>query len=592
MRFHVGFSFRLKTLKKFLIPILLGILSYFGLSYFNLTIVKAYGNLDSYYNLEVDEVDFSQYDIFDYNMQDLLDYSFNDYENFYVNTRVYIQGNSYAVSFALYPKNANNPNVGIYNNKGSSSGSSMHIQSYDYSYQSFYSYYLSTYDENEFHNVYDRFIDCLYTDYCLSSDMSSQYDLPSYYTDTNVNNYDSYNINVFYNNYEGGYYYNNQLPVINYQSNISDNWFYVKSIRVNNVEVPFYDFIPSYCELYSCSSNNDNVNFELVSNRILYTYTNFDTNDLNDINFHYSYGVEDLNTYLDNYNDYYYFYGRVNHSNNYYSYEPINCSINKTFDNDFDLNYFSLDIDNFTCSSSLTNYDKLFFMYGVNFNDENISKTIKASIITSNVSFIYDYYRGRIYDNFDNLSTDFSFVISSQSLDNKYSIVNLKTNNNYVVYSDISNVNSTLNIDASGNLFQNCVIGEFCQVEFYNNNLLIYNDETYNNSFNTNLGIILNNENFIISFSNNNNYYYYDDSNNIVNNDINYTYNNTINDSYNLTYYFNQINSFIDSLDSDLYNFHNILDSIYSNIPLFIQSFIFAVYLLFLTYLLFRFIRK
>ena len=34
MRFHCGFSFRLKDLRKFLIPFLLGILAYFGFSYF------------------------------------------------------------------------------------------------------------------------------------------------------------------------------------------------------------------------------------------------------------------------------------------------------------------------------------------------------------------------------------------------------------------------------------------------------------------------------------------------------------------------------------------------------------------------------
>ena len=32
MRFHMGFSFRLRDLKRFLIPFLLGILAYFGFS--------------------------------------------------------------------------------------------------------------------------------------------------------------------------------------------------------------------------------------------------------------------------------------------------------------------------------------------------------------------------------------------------------------------------------------------------------------------------------------------------------------------------------------------------------------------------------
>ena len=36
MRFHFGVSFRFKTLKKFLFPILIGVLAYFGLNFLNL----------------------------------------------------------------------------------------------------------------------------------------------------------------------------------------------------------------------------------------------------------------------------------------------------------------------------------------------------------------------------------------------------------------------------------------------------------------------------------------------------------------------------------------------------------------------------
>ena len=46
MRFHVGVSFRLKTIKKYLIPILLGILAYFG---FNGIFANAQTNNNTYY---------------------------------------------------------------------------------------------------------------------------------------------------------------------------------------------------------------------------------------------------------------------------------------------------------------------------------------------------------------------------------------------------------------------------------------------------------------------------------------------------------------------------------------------------------------
>lgn len=53
MRFHFGVSFRLKTLKKFLFPILIGILAYFGINFLGLGIinVNALENYDTSFTL-------------------------------------------------------------------------------------------------------------------------------------------------------------------------------------------------------------------------------------------------------------------------------------------------------------------------------------------------------------------------------------------------------------------------------------------------------------------------------------------------------------------------------------------------------------
>ena len=66
MRFHFGLSFSLKKLKKFIFPILIGILSYFfGGNLFGCLNVYAtsYDNYDTTYNITLPELDFSTFNI-------------------------------------------------------------------------------------------------------------------------------------------------------------------------------------------------------------------------------------------------------------------------------------------------------------------------------------------------------------------------------------------------------------------------------------------------------------------------------------------------------------------------------------------------
>ena len=59
MRFHIGCSFRLKSLTKFLIPIALGILAYFGFGgLFGCITVKADSNYNSDFFINYDENEF------------------------------------------------------------------------------------------------------------------------------------------------------------------------------------------------------------------------------------------------------------------------------------------------------------------------------------------------------------------------------------------------------------------------------------------------------------------------------------------------------------------------------------------------------
>lgn len=60
MRFHMGVSFNLRKLKRFFIPFLIGLMSYFGLAHFNLLKVNAVVQDTLFYNLQNQQFDLDQ----------------------------------------------------------------------------------------------------------------------------------------------------------------------------------------------------------------------------------------------------------------------------------------------------------------------------------------------------------------------------------------------------------------------------------------------------------------------------------------------------------------------------------------------------
>ena len=71
MRFHFGFSFRLKTLKKFLLPFLVGLLAYLGLG--NILQVHAMENTNTGYYINYVDYDFDNLSYGDYSFDDVWD---------------------------------------------------------------------------------------------------------------------------------------------------------------------------------------------------------------------------------------------------------------------------------------------------------------------------------------------------------------------------------------------------------------------------------------------------------------------------------------------------------------------------------------
>lgn len=581
MRFHIGFSFRLKSLKKFIFPFLLGLLSYFGFSYFNLLSVYAYGNLDSYYNLEVEEKDFNNDSFGDYTYQELLNIGLEDYENYYVNTLITNYNNFSIITFAVYSKNATNPLVSIYNNKGSSSGSSNSLMSYDYSYQSYYSYNISSnQSSDDINNLINSLYDCLNNNIC--SNISSLYNLPTYYYSSNINNTDSYSFNVWTN----GYYYNNQLPVINRQQNVSDNWFYVKSIKVNDNIVNFGDYIPSYCDLYSCGGGSSSDSNLISVNRLDdFFISKIDKSNLNNINAKWTFNFSDL-AYVESLRWQYFFYGRINNST-YYSYESIDCTPSwQTNGYDIDLNKMSYKygIESISCNSDLSKYDYLYVRFRLseyNSNSVNLINNLKLTtsngfINTSPIFNGNNHYR--IMDYFDNLSSDFNILLSTTS---ELNYLTFKSDNDNVLMSKVDRNNNRISNLASS------------QELYYGTNdmtnAIIYNFSP-NYSGTTDLYFFFN-ENNIVSLGDDSTFSYYDTNNNLVNGNINNTYQIDIN-KYDLSYYFGIVNNTLNDFNNDLIDLHNLFEDIYNEIPIFYQSIILLLLILSLTYILFKVVRS
>lgn len=584
MRFHFGISFRSRNLKKFIFPFLIGLLSYFGFSYFNLFSVYAYGNLESYYNLEVEEIDFNNESFGDYTYQDLLNIGLEDYDNYYINTLITNYGSYSMITFAVYSKNATNPLVSIYNNKGSSSGSSNSLMSYDYSYQSYYSYSIISYQSSsDIDSVIASLYDCLNNNICTNS--SNMYTLPTYYYSSNINNNDNYTFNVW----EKGYYYNNQLSVINRQQNTNDNWFYVKSIKVNDNIINFGDFIPTYCDLYNCSSGeSSDESFDLYLSRLPYVYSN--TSNLSNYNSTISFSItSDIESYKNNLYTYKFYYGRVDHGT-YYTYEQLNCT-SSSIANSSDTT-ITITTNNISCNNDLSKYDKYFVTYNFKYEDDSLPKSIYGFSSSINNGFILhntliNYY---LLDNFNNLPRGFSLLLSNNDTYNDLTTY-FYSDNEYIAFDDISKNANNVVKTTNGVFYKDLAIPKKRNYGFTTNtNLLVYDDLSYSTKADTTLYMYLNPltmVSFVDTSNNTNSYTYYDSNNNITTSTIDLIYDTIDDNTYNIDSVFQDLNNYIYDLRKDMFSVHLIMTDIYSSIPSSIRyffNFFFSLGLIFILY--------
>lgn len=594
----MGVSFRFKTLKKFLFPFLIGLFAYFGFNGFNIMQVHAYSNSNTFYRYQYDEINWDEYFSTEgeYSFQDILDITQIDSSYYWVDSyilRTYnpsTQMNNYILQLYLIPKERESilvSNYG-YNYNGNYYISYNYIPNYSHLVQ-WNGQLNSLITDSQFELYYSKYYDCLTNNICDSNYFATTTDKPSYRIDNfgTISNNSSYNINF------KDYLFDNTTDTrfLPYYTNIPINWngipnntttsqFY-KKISINGVGVSTNDNFKHYCDFYDCSISNGSSSFTEYLDEFPYVYAN--TNSFTNYVLNMSFFPYDIEGYTDNFDYTISYYGRKNNSN-YYTYDKLTCS---STNNSNISTAYELIISDITCTDNLSNYDKFFITIKPNYIHYDFDKTISTFTLdsTSGKAIFDSLINNDLIDNFT-LNNN-SFVLSSR-ITNRDIKSYFLTDYDKLGFDYISNSDESLDLYISGFLYNELPIPkEITYGNTSNRNLYVY---AFSNNVEVNSFL---NFRTMVSFIDNDELTYYDSNGNITTNSINVDYNNVdSSNKYDLTSVFNTINNFIDSINEDLLNMHSILDNIYSNIPAFIQTFIFIIYTLFLVYLLFRFIRK
>ena len=134
-------------------------------------------------------------------------------------------------------------------------------------------------------------------------------------------------------------------------------------------------------------------------------------------------------------------------------------------------------------------------------------------------------------------------------------------------------------------------------LKFYESTYTNYNFSFLLESSNSSdTAYILVNDDTLVSFNDNykinNKFTYYEDSNTILENDFTIYQQTIIDDSYDVDNYLTIIKDFIDSLSSDINQFSLVLQNCYDLAPEFIRTIIFVLFILTMSYILFKLIGK
>ena len=604
MRFHFGVSFRWKTIKKFLIPILFGLLSYFGFNGFLGVIkVNALANYDTTTTLEYG--DFYETNFDDSNnggvtFKEFLDTLIKFYEenDSYYDIVLYNVGSNTSYDIALIPKKTNRDvDVSIYAYSNTYFNSSI----YDYMYR--FEFPLNSEYNILESNWYNTLKSCLSSNTCPTSSSSSNgfsytqrlytsFSLFSTVSPSSAFESCSNNVDCVTKLPVIPFYYSSLNFIFNPTSaEVRDRDIYLKKISFLGNVYNVGDRIDSYSEISA-----DFVN-PLKKNKNSYgeVYFNIDKNNLSNFSFTTTFKtIAYAQDYVLNTAFTFKYFGRVVHEN-YYTYEPIKCTLpNNSFAYNQNEHDVSLAINHFNCTSDLTNYDKIygyFDWYKTEQDEFSLSVYDVEYSSTNGNTYVSEFLQGaELMEEFKLLPSNFKFGFSSTS--SFLAMAHVFSSTDYTLAQGYNN-DSLEPIKYEQENSRNDKPIKFIYGNKVDTIYSVYNDYSRYLGF-TDLKIFMDSST-LLSFDNSlsTELIYYDKEGNIVSNSLNmpmdYDYTNN---QYNLDNYFLVVSKFLDNISADVSDFASVVQNTYNLIPDFIAQFIFVLFILSCVYMLYKIIKR
>lgn len=599
---------------------------------FNLKVYATdYTDSTGKYVLTMPSYDFSQFLIDDtHTFQEFLD-SFisvaNNSQTYYAiitTDTLYTRSLRY-FNIYLIPKNENFTNISTF--FGASYSSTKNFYTFYSPSINFYIYNSFLFSDNSYQpfgsdfyssSVYLNFVSCLNGGTCTLPFSTQNLTLYSHlansiYLDYQFAFIDYGSSSTFYSQTAFGVslIYYSSLPIIfQYNGGISGYNNYIKtlSLKINGVDYSVGDRIPTYCELYDLCSTSSNT-FVADSDSLYTSYTNFSPSDISNYSLSYEFNTystdlgydADPQEYVDNLRFDYLCSGRIDNSD-YYSYKSFPCSLTSSYTiTDNTINYI---FNSISYTENLSQYDKIFVTIKSNYLDSSIMTLVSNFRINFPIGNVYNTdFKGYIYDNFDNLPLNFDMYLSSNNSYEDSIVYALKSNTIYnISYKALSNTSMNLAYATGQSILgsidiltgTNTYLKDFIRLAPTNNNgvgiaITQYGSEEQlpRLSLFFNSGIVIS-----INSDKSQEFYYVDKQGNVSTGQFNFNYVGSSGDNYNLSFYIDKVDSFINDLSDACIDLGGLTQNFYNNLPLFFQTFIFVIFILFCIYFTYLLIKK
>lgn len=607
----------MKKIFKFLSFLIVSLFSFF-ITY---QVAHATTNLETYFQFTVPQENVDDTFNSDYTFKEFTDMLVSQESEYYYYQIQYYFGNMNYLSFNLIPKNVElykynfygylvradtNTQVQFYFN-----GQNTAVRIYNFTGSSSTSF--TNEQIQEFKNCYLNNV-CSSTNFTQSNLQYINSTSISYFqmfnTTYRIDFYDSQSVN--FDDYEltyQKYIYRTNFPMTYDNTYIySTNYRYPhKSIIVNDITLQNGDNFPTYYDLYV--HDDDTPSFIGYSTSLNTFYTNLVPTSLTNyslkVNFRVPQSVlgfsQEPQEYVDNVKFEYLCSGRVNNTN-YYSYDSFNCSLDSSYSlTESNVEYT---FNNFSSNHGTSGYDKIYITIKTKYIDNNINKIVHDLKYTYSLGGFYNTdYKGSIYEDFTNLPLNFKLLLSSNNIlnDSKLYFINANFLNSNLYFTGYNISSQSVSLKPVVN-----ILGSY-DSDTDTTNITRFMETNVSNSINQGLLIyqkdsltpipkleLFFNKGMIISFNNNidsNTFYYVDSQGNITSSDFIQPISEQIN-KYDISYYVSIVNSFINDLSYSSIEFSNLTQTFYDSLPLFFQTFIFVVFIVFCIYFIFELIKR